>query len=303
MPTVPPTLALSLSEPESQVARLYWIHRRDGADFLLTDWQLPVRMQITEIPAGATPSSFYLFQPQQSPETTAITSDSSLTPSSSTFSSYVKLGGINISDIRAGLFQDSVVFIYLCDPTKSDSAVLLNSGYLAGAKNLGSEKFEMEFRSIEQRLAKNVGQTVTERCWLKLGDKRCTVPARSVVATVYSIESPNSFVFSIPPNTAWETANFWRFGSLYNIINSTIDFNDFVITTNGNIIKSTYLGNDQTLVYTMNSVEPPLIVGQQITLLEGCGCTVEDCNQRGNILNFHGFPDLPGVDKLVTSAT
>jgi uncharacterized phage protein (TIGR02218 family) len=302
MPTVPPSLALSLASEETQIARLYWIQRRDGVSYLLTDWQLPVRMFISEPPVGLSPNGLATFMPQQSPESSAIASDVGLGSSNASISSYVKLGGISIGDIRLGLFQDSQVNVYFCDPSKTDSAVLLVSGYIAGGKNLGDEKFEMEFRSIEQKYSKNIGQTVTERCPLKLGEKQCGITARSIVAVVSVVESPHSFILDIAPDPVLEVSNFWQFGSLYNELFNIIDSSSYVITVNGNIIKSSYLGGGRTRIITLNAIEPLLEIGQSVTLLEGCGCTVEDCNNRGNIINFHGFPDLPGVDKLITSA-
>lgn len=180
--------------------------------------------------------------------------------------------------------------------------MLIVSGYIAGAKNLGDEKFEMSFLSIEQKLKKNVNTTVTERCILRLGDTRCRIPPKSATATVSSITSPNEFIVNIPSNPSIELSNVWKFGSFHLDIQTYENGQPCTITTSGNVIKSFYQGGGLTAVTTLNSVKPKLIVGQRMTLVEGCGCTPEDCNARGNIINFHGFPDLPGVDKLITSA-
>ena len=44
--------------------------------------------------------------------------------------------------------------------------------------------------------------------------------------------------------------------------------------------------------------EPPA-VGDTLTLTQGCGKTRADCMAFGNIVNFRGFPDVPGSDQVL----
>jgi uncharacterized phage protein (TIGR02218 family) len=303
MPTLPSSLLTALQRDETEVARLYWIRRRDGKSYFLTDWQMPLLMRPDEVPTGETSLTVRKFVPQQSPESSAITSEVGLGPSSGTITSYIQLKGIDLNSIRLGLFEGSQVFIYICNPSDDTSAALLTTGYLAGVKNLGDEKFEMDFKSIEEKLTKSVGQVVTERCWLKLGEKQCGIAARSALAIVNLVESPHSVIVTLPINAVWEVLNFWRFGAYYSQLTEFDGSTTFSITVSGNVIKSEYISAGNSRIVFLNSAYPELIVGSAIRLLEGCGCTVEDCNARGNIINYHGFPDLPGIDKLVSSAT
>jgi uncharacterized phage protein (TIGR02218 family) len=298
MPTVPPSLQLALASDEAEIARLYWVRRRDGRNYFLTDWQLPLLMQIFEPPVGELSGEIRNFIPYQSPNSTAITTDTGLGSSNATFSSYFRLTGIDIADIRRGLYKDSAVNVYLCDVRQQNSPILVVSGYLAGAKNIGDELFEAEFRSIEQRLEKNIGGTVTELCPLKLGEQKCGVPAKSSTATVLTAPTRYRFTVQTPVLSFGSTANFWQFGSFYY---STLGVPG-LFDISGDIAKSTYLGSDVTEITLLNSFQEDLQVGQVVTLLEGCGNTATICNARGNIINFRGFPDLPGIDKLITNA-
>jgi uncharacterized phage protein (TIGR02218 family) len=297
MPSLPSSLQASLDLPEAQIARLYWVRRRDGKNYYLTDWQTPISMNITEFPPSET-AGIKKFEPSQAPNASAVITELGLNSSNATFSSYFMINGVDIADIRRGLYKDSDCYVYLCDPAKSDSSALIVAGYLAGAKNLGDEIYEIDFRSLEQQLENNIGSTVTELCPQKLGDFKCKIPARSTTATITTVTSRYIFRVTTPPLTFGGTPNFWQFGSLsYSVLG--ISSNLYDIT--GNIVKSVYMGNNITELYLLSSFHEDLLPGQAVTLLEGCGCTATICNSRGNIVNFRGFPDLPGVDKLIAT--
>ncbi len=55
-----------------------------------------------------------------------------------------------------------------------------------------------------------------------------------------------------------------------------------------------------TLVLPMGS---SVQVGDTFTIVAGCDKSRETCASKfNNILNFRGFPDVPGVDKLLSTA-
>ena len=55
-----------------------------------------------------------------------------------------------------------------------------------------------------------------------------------------------------------------------------------------------------TLVLPMGS---DIAVGDSFNIIAGCDKTVSICSERfNNIINFRGFPDIPGTDKLLTTA-
>ena len=199
-----------------------------------------------------------------------------------------------------GRFEDSEVIIYLMDPTKPDSASVISIGYLAGAVDRGGEKFEVNYFSLEQRLEDEIGVTVTERCPYKLGDSRCTVPAKTSLCTVTALGANPRNLVTVQldaPLTGSAVANFWAFGAVEIIATLGI-----MTGLRGEILKSEYLGSNTHRLFLLNELPEPFLIGDGLRLIEGCENTVTACSDRNNVPNFGGFPDLPGIDKLLTSA-
>jgi uncharacterized phage protein (TIGR02218 family) len=208
--------------------------------------------------------------------------------------------GIKLADIRLGKFEDSEVLIYMMDPTKPDSAYLISAGYLAGAVDKGGEKFELNFFSLEQRLNDNIGVTVTERCPYKLGEKRCTVAARTGNGQVSALggNPRNTITVQMSTSISGGTApNFWAFG-IFQVLTTSTNLAGYT----SEVLRSAYLGANTYEIYLLNELPEVLQLGDGVRLIEGCENTVTACADRNNIINFGGFPDLPGIDKLLTSA-
>jgi uncharacterized phage protein (TIGR02218 family) len=301
MPTLPTSLLATINSGEVELCRLYWIRRKDGVEYTLTDYSLPLTVTTSNSPIGlgvSTPQTRN-YVPLQSPDPDALTTNIGTTPSTSKFSSYLTLTGINLADIRMGRFQDSEVLIFLMDPTKPDSAYLLSTGYLAGATDRGGEKFEVNYFSLEQRLGDNIGTTIAERCPYKLGEARCTVAAKTTTGIVQAITSSprNRFIVQIPVGVSFSSSqNFWAFGVMEILTTASRQAG-----LTGEVIKSVFLGGQQHEIFLMNQLAEPLVAGDTVRLIEGCENTVTACENRNNIINYGAFPDLPGIARLLTS--
>jgi uncharacterized phage protein (TIGR02218 family) len=304
MPQLTASLTATVRSNEAQLCRLYWIRRQDGVEYNLTDWPISLTVTTPEQPTiphtGPNQTLTRRYTPIQSPLASALTTDISGVASTASFSSYLTIDGIDLADIRMGRFEDSEVYIFLMDPTKPDSATVISIGYLAGAIDRGGEKFEVSYFSLEQRLETEIGATVTERCPYKLGDFRCTLNAKSALCTVIALglNPRNSVTVDLSaPLAGSNVPNFWAFGGA-----------EIMITVGrmeglrGEILKSEYLGGRQHTLFLLNELPEPFRLGDELRLIEGCENTVTACSDRGNIVNYGGFPDLPGIDRLLTSA-
>jgi uncharacterized phage protein (TIGR02218 family) len=299
------TLQQILETSEVSLCRLYYVRRKDGVEYLFTDWPLAVSLTLPNYPLGAVPGAVKTFYPEQSPKSSALSNDTSLSVSNAKYESYFTLTGISSIDIKAKKFENAEVLFFLCDPNLPGSVSLIQSGYIGGFKEEGGDTFSMDFRSIAQLLQQNIGDTVTELCPYRYGEPRCGKQPLIAEATIVLIEpsSPRrNFIIEIdgfPVETRSE--NFWRNGVVEIISSGTFNGGVLMEIVNSQWLSSTATPVNRTSIQPLQSFPFDLVVGERVKLLEGCLNTVADCSRRGNIANYGGFPFLPGNDALVSN--
>ncbi len=185
---------------------------------------------------------------------------------------------LTTDDIERGLYDNAVVDIYIAnwsDPTQFD---LLSRGSFGNCRMVESG-FEVEFRSLSQRLNQPTGRTYQRTCGAKLGDDRCKFVISTVNVTVLAV-SGNLITISpttLPPD--------WF--SLGLIVDATGAKHK---------IKTHFV--DKLLLWETPVLAPE--VGTTITLSPGCRQSIEVCHRKfGNSANFQGFPHIPGNDSLM----
>jgi uncharacterized phage protein (TIGR02218 family) len=259
-----------------------------------------------EIPAGAVPGE-KTFLPFQAPAASAITNDVSLAVSNTKYNSFFNIDGVKTSDIKAGRFENAEVYFYICNPSDATTVWFVQSGYIGGFAEQGGDTFSMDFRSIAQLLQQNVGKTVTENCPYKLGDLRCTVTPLTATAIIQEVDFTGlrRFFRIAQDNYVALTFGFsdiWRNGLVEVTNTDSPNYNVQI-----EVVRSDYLGagvgaGNNFQITCLRSFPFDLQEGDTVRLLEGCGNTVTACQARGNILNFGGFPFLPGNDTLMASS-
>lgn len=144
-----------------------------------------------------------------------------------------------------------------------------------------------EFRSQTQRLQTAIGRTVQKDCDDDFGGPRCKkdVAALTVTGTITAVLSQ----LVMTDSARAEAAAFFDLGQI-------------IFTTGLNTgfqreIKTHATGG----VFTLQEGMPYLpVVGDAYSLFPGCNKTPAQCKLYGNYVNFQGFPDLPGLDELMS---
>jgi len=66
-------------------------------------------------------------------------------------------------------------------------------------------------------------------------------------------------------------------------------------------VKSDVTEGGRRVVTLWSSFAQPLRAGDQLRLIAGCDKRAETCREKfANLINFQGFPDIPGDDWLVS---
>ena len=185
---------------------------------------------------------------------------------------------LTTSDIERGLFDNAVVNIYLAnwnDPTQFD---LVSRGSFGNARMVETG-FEVEFRSLSQRLNQPTGRTYQRTCDAKLGDARCGFV---VSPSSYDVVSVSGHVITLDGVT--NPDDWFSLGLLVDATGAK------------HKIKS-HVGN--RILLWEQPVLPPA-VATTVQLTPGCRQTINVCKEKfGNSVNFKGFPHIPGNDRLM----
>jgi uncharacterized phage protein (TIGR02218 family) len=180
-------------------------------------------------------------------------------------------------DIERGLFDDARVDLRIVnwsDPTQFDH---LARGTFGNAR-MSENGFEVEFRSRAHTLNQPTGRMYQRSCDAKLGDSRCRYTIVPVTATVSSVVGQIITLVTIGQPDDW-----FSLGLL-------------VDATGAQHKIQTHRGTRLTL-WEQPVVAP--LPGTLVTLTPGCRQTAEVCRVKfNNLVNFQGFPFVPGNDVL-----
>lgn len=240
---------------------------------------------------------------------TAITIDDviyrpcdSLTPSASSSQAEVGQAGdmelagiiasdaISAEDLQAGLYDDAYVeAVYQSWEDPSDTVRIIMAGWLGGVSH-GEDGFRAEVIGPGGRLSQRpLTQMYTPACRWKFGDARCGVDidALGLSGTVVSSITRGDFtatVTGVPGSAQYSSGRVrWLTGANAGAITEVKAFND----STGRII-----------LWAPAPFRPS--AGDTFDLLPGCDQLRETCRDvYANIVNFGGFPDVPGEDAIV----
>lgn len=201
-------------------------------------------------------------------------------------------GGLNDSDLDAGLYDDASVEIWLVDWTDATRRLLLDVATI-GEVRRSEHAFSAELRSIAHRFDQERGRQFQRGCSADLGDARCGValddPQHSTLCTVLAVEGAGALRVQLAQ--AFEPGYFAR-GALA-LLDGAEPGLRFTIKSHDRD------GADERIVLwsaPVASIEP----GAQARLSAGCDKSPEACARKfGNIVNFRGFPHMPGNDAVV----
>lgn len=198
---------------------------------------------------------------------------------------------ISEPDLQAGVYDFAELEIFMVnyeDLTQGD--LFIKRGWLGEVK-LERGQFVVEVRGLAQKLSQNIGRVYTPTCDAILGDSRCGVTLASFTTafTVATVTSNGIFTTTVDP----VTNTYFKGGK--------------VIWTSGNNnglemeIKEFIDGTLQLALPMGKTIQ----VGDTLNAVAGCNKTRATCRGKfSNLVNFRGFPDLPGQDKIFeTSST
>ena len=167
-------------------------------------------------------------------------------------------------------------------------AIKLLKGYVVKAQVDGG-RFKLTVHSEISKFQQEIGRTITAYCDADFGDARCGFTPETLEATVVDTASLRQLTVSFSGTFADDYFN-----------KGTVQFDTGALAGTRPIEVFAFQGgnNGGTVALWTEMAELP-DVGDTLTLRQGCGKTRDDCMGFDNIVNFRGFPDVPGSDQVL----
>lgn len=278
MKTIPSALLDHMQQEVTTLAMCWKITRADGVVMGFTDHHDNM------IHDGITYKAASGFTP------TALASSASLDVDNMDVEGVLNSSTITEADIMAGRYDFAEVLVFqLNHAVPEQGRVMLRRGWL-GEVSLQGGRFVAEVRGLAQKLSPQIGELYSPACRASLGDGRCKVNMAGYThnGTVTAITSGRVFTDSGrgEPGTYFNTG----------IITFTSGNN-----TGISMEVKEYAGGQFVLSLPMPY---PIQTGDVYTAKAGCDKTFGTCvTQFNNALNFHGEPHVPGLDRILETAS
>jgi uncharacterized phage protein (TIGR02218 family) len=253
------------------------ITRRDGLRFGFTDHDRPLAFEGFEFRADTGLSAGALAQ------ATGLAVDN--TEAIGALSD----GGIREDEIEQGRFDGAEVVAWLVNWDAPEERQVQFRGTV-GELRRADGMFRAELRGLTEALNRPLGRVYQKPCTAVLGDRDCGVdldaPAFRIELEVQGVAEAQHFTW---PALAGFAAGWFEQGRL--------DVLEGPAAGLWSMIRRDRIDGGQRVIDLWEPVRGPVWPGTRVRLTAGCDKRHETCRAKfDNLLNFRGFPDLPGGD-------
>lgn len=272
------------------------IQRRDGVTFRFTSLDQDIDFR------GET----YVTCGSLDPSATQVTAQVGEVGSSE-LAGLITTTGVSEQELYGGLFDDAFVEIWLVPYEGEDSGAnaprRLAAGW-AGKVSHSTRGYKMEVLGPGSRLEQRpIVQVYSPQCRWVFGDSRCTIDIESlaIVGTVTSGINRGSVLADLGDPASSGTGAPESSGSLpAQFANGRVRWLTGVNAGQVTEVKSVDFETGQIILWALTCFVPE--AGDTFDLLPGCAQDFETCKTvYDNVLNFGGFPYVPGRDAIMES--
>ncbi len=197
--------------------------------------------------------------------------------------------GLTEADILAGRYDGAEVRLWQVNWADVEQREMLFRGSIGEITRAGGA-FRAELRGLTEMLNHPRGRVFQRDCSAVLGDGQCRVdtglPAFSVPATIMGVEQDR--VFRLSGVEAFGP-RWFEHGRLTMLSGAAAGL--------VGMVKNDRQDSEVRMVELWQSLGPPVGAGDQCRLEAGCDKRIATCREKfGNLLNFRGFPHIPGED-------
>jgi uncharacterized phage protein (TIGR02218 family) len=277
MRDIPEALLAHIKSGVTSLCRCWLLTRTNGVQMGFTDHDAPLNFD------------GIMFEPATGMDAAALQSSTGLSVDNSQAVGALSSAGLTDDDIEQGLYDGAEIVQYLVNWQDVAQRVLMFRGSMGEIKR-GSGAFEAELRSLSEGLNQPIGRAYLRQCDAQLGDARCGIDVSGVAFTG---EAELTFfvgqrVLHMKGLDGYDDGWFLQ-GQVV-----------FVTGENAGAIR--IIKVDQTkglrrVLEVWEDLRHPIAVGDIVRVTAGCDKIKDTCiNKFSNLLNFRGFPQMPGDD-------
>jgi uncharacterized phage protein (TIGR02218 family) len=282
--TIPSALQVHLDSSTTTLAWCWRTTRADGTAFGFTDHDRVLSFDGTE------------FEPESGLTASEIRSGADLSVDAQDAAGALRSDRISEADILDGRWDNAGVELWRVNWANPTQRVLMRRGAI-GQIRRGRHAFVAEIRSMSHVLGQTVGRTFQASCDAALGDARCGVdledPTYRGIGSVIDRLRDRAFTAS---GLGGFEAGWFRFGTL-----------TWASGLNAGR-RAEVLGHDRSdgiaVITLLEAPIRPIGAGDGFAIRAGCDKRIATCGQKfGNVVNFRGFPHIPGQDTILRYAS
>jgi uncharacterized phage protein (TIGR02218 family) len=277
MRTIPPELQARLDASATRLCRCWLVRRQDGIELGFTDHDLDLAFDGVTFRAGS------------GMDASALQTATGLSVDNAEAVGALSSAAVNEADIRAGRFDRAEVWHWLVDWERPDLRVLQFRGSF-GEIRRSDGVFEVELRGLAEALNAPVGRQVLRTCDRAVGDAKCR----------FDLAQPG---FSGEGEAVAGSAGAeLRVQGLDGFAEGWFAQGLLTWTSGANAGSRGAVKTDRPAGSLRRLVlwQVPgfsVAVGDRFRVNAGCDKRAETCAAKfDNLLNFRGFPHLPGDD-------
>jgi uncharacterized phage protein (TIGR02218 family) len=284
MKTLAPALQAHLDDGTTTLSWCWRISRIDGVALGFTDHDRALSFDGTD------------FEPESGFAASEIRAGSDLAVDAQDATGVLTSDRITETDILDGRWDNAAVELWRVNWADSSQRVLLRRGAV-GQIRRGRMAFVAEVRSLAHVLGQTVGRTFQAGCDARLGEARCGIDLENAIykgtGLVTDLLRDRAFMAS---GLAGFEAGWFTSGTL-----------TWTSGANAGRITEVLSHGLADAIATLTLLEAPVLLiaeGDGFVARAGCDKRIATCNAKfANVVNFRGFPNIPGQDAVLRYAS
>lgn len=279
--TYPAELRAHLASGSTTLARAFELRRTDGVVLGFTDHDRDLAF------GGVT------FRADSGLTAKALQQTTGLSVDNTEAFGMLRSDAITEADILAGRYDGAEVLAWLVNWADVSVRALQFRGHLGEITRSGGG-FTAELRGLAELLNQPQGMIYHGRCSAVLGDQRCRF---DLSQPGYAVERPVEEV---------EGARVFRFRNFSGFSDRFFEKGRFRVLTGpaaglvGVVKNDRVTSAEERTVELWQAMGAGLVRGDSVRIEAGCDKAEDTCRLKfANLLNFRGFPDIPGEDWLM----
>jgi uncharacterized phage protein (TIGR02218 family) len=280
MRIIPPALQAKLNSGVTTLCRCWIVTRRDGVVQGFTDHDRD--LVLSEIVCRA---------------------DTAFAGSEATARLGLSVDGIEVSGalsddslneaaLAAGRYDAAQVDMYVVDWSEPTLHVLMSRGHIGEVRREG-QAFAAELRGLADALNAETGRLYTPTCTADLGDPRCGIDLDDPLLRGDGAVAALNGVSAFTANGLSDFDDGWFTGGRLTFTSGANDGDAMEV-------KRHRKDGEATIIELWQAMAQPVAPGDTFAVTAGCDKRFGTCRGRfGNVLNFRGFPHIPGNDFLM----